>query len=184
MLVYVTGVSGSGKSAVCAELLARGFAAKDADNGISGWFRREDGVEVPTPPGDDYRTPDWYQLHEWRYSVKRATQLAAQVEGELGFLCGCGGGENEIWHLFDLAFFLIVDEATLRDRLATRTNNSFGKTAYELENILAWHTAAEGDYRRYGADLLDAGRPVGAVVDQMLSVCEAGRVAGSGFQST
>ena len=39
MLVYVTGVSGSGKSVVCAELLARGYTSQDADDGISGWFR-------------------------------------------------------------------------------------------------------------------------------------------------
>ena len=84
MLVYDPGVSGSGKSAVCAELLARGYAATDSDFGTSGWFRREDGVEVPTLPGDDFRAPEWSRLHQWRFSVERAAVLAKKVEGKLG----------------------------------------------------------------------------------------------------
>lgn len=84
-----------------------------------------------------------------------------------------GGGEREIWHLFDRLFLLRVDEATLRERLATRTTNSFGKAGYELEDILMWHATAENAYRRFGAHILDAGRPLGDVVEEMLSVCKA-----------
>lgn len=176
MLVYVTGISGSGKSAVCAELLARGYAAKDSDLGISGWFRRADGDEVPTPPGDDFRTPEWYRLHEWRFSLERATQLAKQVEGRLGFLCGHAAGDAEIWHLFERVFLLHVDEATLRERLRTRTSNSYGKAPHELEQILSQHARFDDAYRRFGAHPLDGARPAREVVDELLANLERARL--------
>ena len=173
MSVYDTGVSGSGTSAVCAELLARGYAATDSDFGTSGWFRREDGVEVPTLPGDDFRTPEWSRLHQWRFSVERAAVLAKKVEGKLGFLCGHAAGDAEKWQLFERVFLLEVDEATLRERLTTRTNNSYGRAAHELGEILVGHATFDDDYRRYGAYALDATWPVGEVVDELLSKCQA-----------
>ena len=172
MLVYVTGVSGSGKSAVCAELLARGYAAKDSDLGVSGWFRRADREEVAAPPGDDVRTPEWYRVHEWRFSVERATQLAKHLEGRLGFLCGHAAGDAEIWHLFERVFLLQVDETTLRERLRSRTSNSYGKAPHELAQILSGHAKFEDAYRRFGAQPLDGARPVGEVVDELLANLE------------
>ena len=127
MLIYVTGCSGSGKSTVCAELRARGYDAHDSDFGISGWWHRTRRVEVPAPEGEDYRTEAWYAEHEWRFSRASSAELALQSQGGVSFLCGCAAGEDAVWPLFDRVFYLHADEATLRRRLAARTNNQFGK---------------------------------------------------------
>lgn len=92
--------------------------------------------------------------------VDRATQLAEAVEGRLGFLCGHAAGDAEIWHLFDRVFVLRVDEGTLRERLITRTSNSYGKAPHELEQILAAQATFAESYRGYGAHTLDCTRPV------------------------
>lgn len=63
VLIYVTGVSGAGKSALCQELVTRGYDARVADDGISGWFRLADAREVPPSTGDDFLTPAWYSAH-------------------------------------------------------------------------------------------------------------------------
>jgi shikimate kinase len=173
VLVYVTGVSGSGKSTVCAELVRRGYDARDTDDGISAWFRIADGAEVPTPFADGYRTAEWCAAHEWRYSTERVVRFADAVRGGVGFLCGGAANENEVWSLVDRALYLVVDARTLRERLARRTNNDFGKASDELEAILAWHAGAADHCRRYGIDPVDATRPVDEVVDDILHRCSA-----------
>jgi len=173
VLIYVTGVPGSGKSTVCAELRARGYDARDADDGISGWFRRADGVEVPWTFRRGHRTPGWYTTYDCRYSVPRLTQLAMQRHGHLWFLCGYAANEDEIWHLVDRAFLLHVDQATLLQRIAGRTSNTFGKTPHELRKELDWHTGDQEHARQRGMTLLDATRPVTEIVDELLARCHA-----------
>ena len=178
MLIYVTGVSGTGKSALCAELVARGYDPRDADRGIGGWFRIGDGVEVARPSVDGYRTQEWYAVHQWGYSVERVARFASEVSDGVGFLCGSGANENEIWPLINKPFYLDVDEATLRERLATRTSNDFGKTEYELRNILEWHRNMAANARRFGIEKLDASRPVVEIADELLSRCRLPAVKG------
>jgi hypothetical protein len=173
VLVYVTGVPGSGKSTICAELRARGYDARDADDGISGWFRRADGIEVPWTLHRGHRTPDWYAAHDCRYSVPRLTQLATLHRDRLWFLCGYAANEDEIWHLVDQAFLLHVDRSTLMQRLASRTSNTFGKSAHELKKELEWHAVDEEHARQRGMTLLDATRPVTEIVDELLARCHA-----------
>jgi hypothetical protein len=173
VLVYVTGVPGSGKSTVCAELRARGYNARDADDGISGWFRRADGIEVPWTLRRGNRTPSWYTTYDCRYSVPRLTQLAAQLRDQLWFLCGYAANEDEIWHLVDRAFLLHVERATLVLRLAKRTSNTFGKSAHELEKELEWHAVDLEHARQRGMTVLDATRPVIDIVDELVARCDA-----------
>ena len=71
--------------------------------------------------------------------------------------------------------YLAIDEQTLRDRLASRTSNDFGKAPTELEAILSWHKVGETDYLRLGAAIIDATLPLHDVVDKVLEV--AGKAA-------
>jgi len=66
VLVYITGVPGSGKSTVCAELQARGYSSVDADDDIGAWVSREIGETLHDPPAFAARTPEFYEQHDWR----------------------------------------------------------------------------------------------------------------------
>jgi thymidylate kinase len=63
---------------------------------------------------------------------------------------------------------LVIDEETLRHRIATRTNNNFGQVPHELESILEWQRSATDNYRKFGMTMIDATRPVQNVVDEIL----------------
>lgn len=52
----------------------------------------------------------------------------------------------------------MVDDDTVRHRLATRTTNSFGKHPDQLEAALGWNRAIERIYRDLGAHIIDATR--------------------------
>ena len=66
--------------------------------------------------------------------------------------------------------YLAIDRQTLRRRLASRTTNDFGKSPNELRAILGWHEVGDDEYRRLGAAIVDATRPLDEVVDHVLSI--------------
>jgi hypothetical protein len=77
-------------------------------------------------------------------------------------------GDGTVWHLFDKALALVADVPTPKRRITARTNE-FGKAPEELAAILRWHADYEAAYRRFGAVIIDAARPLGEVVDEILT---------------
>ena len=117
-LVYVTGISGAGKSAVCDELQRRGHEAHDTDrDGNAVWVDRETGAVAATNVGRIERTPEWSDRHEWRMVAERVEEVAARAKDRLVFLCGATANEPEVWHLFSASISLAVDEVI---EIATR----------------------------------------------------------------
>ena len=172
-LLYVTGLSGTGKSAVLSELLARGYHARGVDeDGYADWVSLTAGTPDHYPrddPGLDFHA--WQATHNWVLSPRRISvlSLAAARLGEPVFLCGTADGDASVWHLFSKVLALVADVPTLRRRIDTRPNQ-FGKAPEELAAILGWQASYETDYRRYGAIIIDATRPLGEVADEILAV--------------
>lgn len=88
----------------------------------------------------------------------------------MAFLFGVVENDLEVLDLFDRLVCLVIDDETLRDRLATRTTNGFGKERGELAIALTWNREIEARYRRFGATILDATQPIEAVVQDLLTV--------------
>ena len=167
-LVWVTGVSGSGKSSVCEVLRAQGHAAVDADwEGYSQWVHRVTGEPVLDPP---YPAPaGWLDDFAWRVRPEAVSSLAARPAPGVVYLCGGFENETDVWHIFDRVICLTVDEATLRHRLTTRTTNHFGKNPEELRAAVDWLILVESKYRQRGAVIVDATQPLEAVVAQVVA---------------
>ncbi len=168
-LVFVTGNSGTGKSAVRAELARRGYRSFDTDeDGIAVWRSRATGEQVEYP-GDAHHPDDWLEHHGWMIDRSRAEELAALARDRPVFLCGSVENESDVWELFDTVVCLVLDERTLRERVATRSTNAFGKRPAELAAILRWNPTLEATYRRAGAHVVNADRPLAEVVDHVLA---------------
>lgn len=168
-LISVTGISGSGKSAVFAALRIAACEAHDGDiGGFRTWRRRDTNEEVvfagwPVPLG-------WH--HEQHMPIDRR-RVEALLEGpeRTIFLGGSVENELDVWDLFDAVVCLVIDDATVRERLASRSDG-FGKAPDELARILAWNRTAEANYRRFGATIIDATQPLDDVVADVLRVAE------------
>ena len=94
---------------------------------------------------------------------------AARTAGDdVLYLCGSAANEGDVWTRFTSVVALTVDDQTLRERLAGRSGNNFGKAARELQLALTWNRTYAGDMTRAGALVLDATRPVEDVVDELL----------------
>jgi hypothetical protein len=171
-LVLVTGISGSGKSAVCVELQQRGHEAHDMDlEGNAAWVHRRSGTPVPLSDVADpsVRSAAWLEEHDWKLVPSRVEGLARQAGDRTVFLCGMASNQDDLSHLFSHVICLSVDEHTLRDRVATRTSNDFGKTSHELAAVLGWRDVVQEAYRQGGATMIDATLPLTTVVDAVLA---------------
>ncbi|WP_053227323.1 AAA family ATPase [Solirubrobacter soli] len=144
MRVLITGMSGTGKSTLVAELRRRGYAAYDAD---------DHGFSEPRGNG------------RWGW---RAAAVAALLETgpELLFFAGCS--EEQATLPFDYRVLLTTPTDALVARLDTRTQNTYGRTDPELTQVLADLDEIEPLLRR-SADLVVATSvPVQRVADQVL----------------
>lgn len=63
---------------------------------------------------------------------------------------------------------LVIDDETLRHRLATRTTNIFGQHPEELAAALMWNPRMRPLYEARGATIIDTSRPVAEVVDAVI----------------
>jgi AAA domain len=168
-LVWVTGNSGTGKSTVRVELARRGYSSFDTDeDGITAWRDRITGKKVEDP-GDGNHPDDWLARHAWMIDRSRVEELALRARDELVFLCGSVENEDEVWDLFEAVICLVLDEQTLKGRIASRTSNDFGKKAVELEAILSWNPAMATTYRDLGCYVLDADQSLDDVVAAIIA---------------
>jgi len=178
-LIYVTGISGSGKSSVLEELRSRGLTAYGVDEDRYGrWLDRASGAGVELPPGmQQVELHDWYADHDWVLDIEKIADLRETSDrgNETMFLCGVAAGDAEAWEFFDVVCALVVDEATIRQRIELRPD-AYGKRWVELTQILMWNADYENNYRGFGAVVIDATQPLSAVVDAILIAAGLERV--------
>jgi uridine kinase len=175
MLVYVTGISGSGKSAALQELRSRGFSAYGVDeDGYGKWLRRGSAEEEDFPHGEDFDIHAWMSEHDWILDVEKIADLKRRSDrtGELIFLCGVAAGDSAAWQYFDLVCSLVIDDETIKQRIARRSE-AFGKRQEELARVLKWNVGYGDTYRRFGATLIDAAQPLSVVVDEVINEARA-----------
>ena len=112
--VLLTGMSGTGKSSVVRELVARGYKAVDTDD---GWCE-------PLPDG----------RQQWREDAVR--DLLDTEDTDVLFVAGCEENQVGFHPRFDQIILLSAPIETVLERLATRTTNPFGKSAEERQRVL------------------------------------------------
>jgi shikimate kinase len=148
--VLLTGMSGTGKSTVIAELAARGYKAIDTDYG--NWH------EWVTVAGE----PDWV----WRED--RIRDLLATEDAEVLFVSGTASNQGQFYRQFDHVVLLSAPTPVIVDRLATRTNNPYGKHPDELARVLGHIESVEPLLRRGATLEVDTSVPLDQVVETIV----------------
>ena len=167
--IYVTGIAGSGKSAVCKELHKRGYETKEGDDGLSDFYDNSTGEVVRRPVDVAERTTEWRSKHTWKMSRDKLLELKANANSKTTFVCGVASNEDEYLDVFDKVLALMVDIDTLKRRINDRDDNSFGKLPHEMDIILEWQQGVEDHYRKVGAQVIDATKPLNEIVDEIVA---------------
>ena len=150
MRVLVTGMSGTGKSALVHELRNRGHEAYDAD---------EDGFSEPRGDG------------RWGWRAEMVAELLARGPDRLVFFAGCSEEQAEL--PFDYRVLLTAPTSVLEQRLRTRTGNTYGRDTAELEQVLADLEEVEPLLRRSADLVLATTTPPPQLADALLERIDA-----------
>ena len=158
--VLITGMSGTGKSTVIAELAARGYNAVDTDyGGLS---------EVVSVPHDQEtgigRGQDWV----WRED--RIQALLAAAGTDVLFLAGCAPNQGKFYPQFDHIILLSAPAPVIVERLTTRTNNPYGSSPADITRTLDMLHTIEPLLRRVAGHEVDTSVPLDQVVTRVLQL--------------
>lgn len=177
-LFLITGLPGSGKSTVCAELKSRGYEAYDADEDrLAKWYNDKTGQPVEEK---HYRNHSLEFLRTHSRDIARQTvvKLAVKARNQPIFLCGDAENEVDLQDLFADVFALILDEQIRNHRLAIRTNNQWGKLPHEREYSEAYGRKWEIVRRQFGYIEIDSAQSIEAIADQIIEKTKTGTTQG------
>jgi len=149
--VLLTGMSGTGKSSVVRELVARGYKSIDTDE---GWSEPQ---------------PDGRQM--WREDAIQA--LLTAEDAEVLFVAGCEENQAKFHAQFDHIVLLSAPLETLVERLATRSGNSYGKAPEELRRFFDDVKTVEPRLRRIASHEVRTTMPLNEVVTTILRLVAA-----------
>jgi shikimate kinase len=158
--VLITDMSGSGKSSVIQELVARGYQAHDLDTPEWSEWIDTDPSDVLTPT----RGKDWV----WREDRVRAL-LSKPEDGTL-FIGGCAENMGQLFSLIDAVILLSAPVATIMERLRSRSPGSYGSVAEERRKVNDLISTIEPLLRKSADYEIDTRRPTHATVDEILRI--------------
>ncbi|MGV8907918.1 MAG: AAA family ATPase [Propionicimonas sp.] len=157
----IEGVSGTGKTSVCHELLGRGHHAINGDTELAYQGDPETGVRLEGHS---------HEHHIWQ--VEKVRALVAGKEAAVTFFCGGSRNFSDFIELFDGVFVLEVDGDTLDRRLSERGEDEWGGKPNERKLVMRLHQTREDI--PHNAIVIDATAPIGKVVDEILRRSGAG----------
>jgi RNase adaptor protein for sRNA GlmZ degradation len=119
--IFITGMSGTGKTSVIEELRTRGFTAIDTDY--------DDWCELSTVNDES----EWL-LQEDRLHALLAAPLTSPL-----FVSGCSSNQGKFYKFFDYKILFIAPLPVMRERVTSRTSNPYGKSEHEWAEICRNH---------------------------------------------
>jgi len=164
--VLLTGLSGTGKSTVIRALAARGYHAIDADSPTwSAWVPVARDIEAADAASEERGI---WRTHDWVWQTDRIRHLLNTAPGELLFVAGCAPNMRQFYPAFAHIILLSAPPQVLRERLATRTTNAYGKHPDELARVLRQVETVEPLLRRIASFEVDSSAPLDQVIDTIL----------------
>ena len=153
-VVLVTGMSGTGKSAVLAELARRGHRVVETD--------RDDWCEEVASDDGTGTEPLWRE--------DRMTALLAEHAGGTLVVAGTVPNQGRFYDRFDVVVLLSAPLEVILERVRTRRTNAFGKTDAEREQIVKDHATVEPLLRAGATVEIDTRRPLREVVEELEAI--------------
>lgn len=165
-MLFVTGVSGTGKTTVLRELAALGVSTIGIDetDGLTWWVDKKTGDAFV---GDDVVFDQAFLAkYDWRCSIERLQALLFASETPV-VVCGSADNVTEIMSQCDRTILLHCSPDVFLARIEARTDNEYGKTEAAKLALLGYYEEYNETVVAHGAIVVDASQPVEEVVKQV-----------------
>lgn len=158
--VLITGMSGTGKSAVIQELTVRGYRAYDLDTPEwSEWIAADPSDALTPEEGKD-----------WVWREDRVRALLSRPDEGLLFISGCAENMAQFFPQIDVVILLSAPVETIMARLAVRSPGHYGHADDERQKVTELVTIIEPLLRQSAHHEIDTRRPTTATVDEILRI--------------
>lgn len=156
--VLLTGMSGTGKSTLIHELGARGYKAIDTDSDEWSVWVNSAGAG-PDRSGEEL---------DWIWREERIQRLLATEDADVLFVSGCKSNQGKFYAQFDHIVLLSAPVPLIVGRLATRTNNPYGRHPAELARVLGYIQTVEPRLRAGASLEVDTSASIAQIVATIL----------------
>lgn len=169
--VFITGISGSGKSTVCKALVKLGYKAYDieaADLGLFIMVRKDTGE-----PFLDFDNADMNKVKntDWICDREKLEKLIGEQTKRVVFYCGVASNNKQIIPLFDQSILLKADPKAINTRLVGREGtNDYGNTEAGRQRILSYKDWFENEMLNEGLTAVDANPSILEVAKRIIEV--------------
>jgi dephospho-CoA kinase len=161
--VLLTGISGTGKSALVRALQDGGRHAVDLDDASwSEWMETPDAATGETvEPGRD-----------WVWREDRVRELLAGEQGSQLIVSGCAANMGGFLPRFACVVLLTAPADVIAARLAARPPDAYGSRPKDAARVLSQLDTVEPLLRRVAHHELDTNRGVAESIAALLSLIE------------
>jgi broad-specificity NMP kinase len=174
--LLLTGVSGTGKSALVSELQAGGHLAIDLDCvEYSQWVDVHDATTAagsPVAPGRDW---------VWREDAVR--DLLAVEHGDALFVSGCAANMDRFLPCFDHVVLLSAPADVIAARLVARPRGEYGNRPEEVARTVALIETVEPLLRRAADQEIDTSGSVERAAAAVLAIAQAACARGAAVRT-
>ena len=165
----IEGISGTGKTTVCDELLRRGYHALHGDRSLRPDVKDSNSEFRPAPRTSDSLEEAALRHNHAFWDEAKVLSQVNDCRMRWSFFCGGFRNHTELVQHFDGVFILEVDRQTLLRRLSNRPGDEFGGQRIEQMFILDLHKT-KADMPKTGI-VIDATAPIEKVVDNIVERC-------------
>lgn len=167
----ITGIAGTGKSAIGDALAAKGYRVPETDSAPNNKVIYRYRVDPRTGNISTFqRGSGWEELRHviWKVDPKILRPDLTGPDNEIQFVCGYANNWNDFRDDFDGIFLLSAPSSIIKDRLLNRTTGDWGrKHPEELKHAIETADDFNNSVKQLGAIIIDSEKPIDEIVKKI-----------------